>query len=256
MKTLLSKWTLISMFKGVDWFNIMKSPVADLHSKILDAPPSRSNFIHFYAVFKFYFTKQNCIPVGCILPALHRVCVWRAGLYLGGLDSKPPNKNPLSETPRTETPLDRTTLDRDPLHRDPPGQRPPGQRPPGQRPHSEGSWNQKKRPPWKENGTRQPDRKCYHTEPPPTVNRMTHTSENITLPLAILPFADGNNRLATPFEVGAHSGKPWTHPWSTSQNGWFCVSFPSVRSFAIIGYMPTICMKVTCQILLNLEGVA
>ena len=33
------KWALISMFKGVDWFNIMKSAVADLHvhSKILDA---------------------------------------------------------------------------------------------------------------------------------------------------------------------------------------------------------------------------
>ena len=170
MKTLLSKWTLISMFKGVDWFNIMKSPVADLHSKILDAPPSRSYFIHFYAVFKFYFTKQYCIPVGCILPALHRVCVWRAGLYLGGLDSKPPNKNPLSETPWTETPLDRTTLDRDPLDRDPLDRDPPGQRP-----HSEGSWNQKKRPPWKENGTRQPDRKCYHTEPPPQLWTEWHT---------------------------------------------------------------------------------
>ena len=136
------------------------------------------------------------------------------GLCLEGLDSNPPDKNLLTETPWTETPLDRTTLDRDPLDRDPPGQRPPGQRP-----HSEGTWDQKKRSPLKENGTRRPDRKCYHTEPPLTVNRMTHTSENITLPLAILPFAGGNNRLATPFEVGAHSGKPWTHPRSTSQNG-------------------------------------
>ena len=62
---------------------VYESPVADLHSKILDAPPSRSNFIHFYAVFKFYFTKQDSIPVGCILPAFHRVCVCGGGSLSG-----------------------------------------------------------------------------------------------------------------------------------------------------------------------------
>ena len=57
--------------------------------------------------------KQECIPVGCVLPARNRMG--------GGLPDR--------HTPRQRPTLDRDPRDRDPLGRDSPGQRPP----PGQR---------------------------------------------------------------------------------------------------------------------------
>ena len=60
------------------------------------------------------------------------------------------------------------------VERDPSGHRPPpGQRPPG-----------------KEHGTRQPDRKCHHTETPTPMDIMTDMCKKITLPLT--SFAGGN----------------------------------------------------------------
>ena len=73
---------------------------------------------------KIIFTKQECIPVGCVPPARYRT---------GGLcHGDPPDRDPpWTETPQTETPLDRDLSDTDPLDTDPLRQRPPGQRPPG-----------------------------------------------------------------------------------------------------------------------------
>ena len=57
--------------------------------------------------------KQECIPVGCIPPALY---------YMGALlDRDPPGQIP--------------ALKRDPLDRDPPQQKHPGQRPPCEQNH-------------------------------------------------------------------------------------------------------------------------
>ena len=41
-------------------------------------PPSQSNFIHFHAVFGKYYTKKECIPVGCVPSAAVAVC-WGKG---------------------------------------------------------------------------------------------------------------------------------------------------------------------------------
>ena len=51
--------------------------------------PSRSNFFHFDAVLGKYLAKQECIPVGCVPPAL-----------------PPGTRHPLGPgTPRNQTPL-------------------------------------------------------------------------------------------------------------------------------------------------------
>ena len=73
-----------------------------------------------------------------------------------------------------------------------PWQRPPGQRPPhppvqrplplDRDPRLEGNGTRDKDP-RKEHGSRQPDKKWHHTDPPPIWTEwLTHASENITLP--------------------------------------------------------------------------
>ena len=92
--------------------------------------------------------QQECIPVGCVPPALYRT---------GGLPNRdppdrdppgqrpcwketplPPDRDPPGQTPRTETPLwTETPPGQAPLERDPPTETPwtvcDRQRPPGQR---------------------------------------------------------------------------------------------------------------------------
>ena len=73
----------------------------------------------------------------------------------------------------------------------------PWQRPPGQRPPPRGQGSPRQRPPWtdapwKEHGTRQPDRRWHHTKtPPPPEDRQT--CRNITLPQT--SFAGGSRAL-------------------------------------------------------------
>ena len=134
----------------------------------------------------------------------------RSSPYGGGLclgSGQRPPKDPLTETPWTGPSWTETTLDRDlPGHTLPWTETPPRRNmgPETETP-LEGKWDQAAR------------QEVISNRNSP-VNRMTHTSENITLPLAMLPFAGGNSRFAIPFEVGDPSGKAWIHPSSTLQN--------------------------------------
>ena len=62
---------------------------------------------------------QECISVGCLLPAFHRTegSPWQTTPWT---ETPPGQRPPLDrDCPLTETPLDRGPLDRDPLDRDP-----------------------------------------------------------------------------------------------------------------------------------------
>ena len=129
--------------------------------------------------------QQECIPVGCVLPACY---------HTGGLDPPdrdPPDRDPLDRDPQTETPMDRdppwtdTPMDRDPLDRDPNTETPPGQRPPDRDPQIEtpSSWTETpgQQPPWTETPLVMWPVVHSGTETHP-VNRMAQRCKNITLP--------------------------------------------------------------------------
>ena len=44
---------------------------------------SQSDYYHFHAVFGKNYSKQECIPVGCVASAAVAVC-WVGGVYPGG----------------------------------------------------------------------------------------------------------------------------------------------------------------------------
>ena len=96
--------------------------------------------------------KQECIPVGCVLPARYRMG--------GGSLTQTQHRDPPGQRPPRQRPPDR-----DPLGRKPPGQRPPQADPPRQRPIDR---NPQQRPP----GQRSPwtetplDRNPQWTETP------------------------------------------------------------------------------------------
>ena len=149
--------------------------------------------------------KQECIPVGCVLPA--RYCMGRGGCLTQTQHrdppgqrpprQRPPDRDPLGrkppgqKTPWTETPSGRHPPRQRPIDRNqqqrPPGQRSPGQRLPGQRPPwtetpldrnpqwTETPWTKTQRPPWS------CDLRCMLGQRPP-LRTESDTCKNITLP--------------------------------------------------------------------------